>query len=99
MIEDAIIGRASARHNRIKIFWRDDDASLDYIEKYALLHEIGHSLGLSHPEGDGWNPDYTSADTIMSYNIWGNGFFMYYGFCDLDKQALQHYWGPNPDMF
>ena len=99
--EDAVVGRASARQNRIKIFIKDDDDIVNYREKYVLRHEIGHALGLGHPGGVGANPDYTSEDTVMSYNVYGNWngltVFRYFGFTDLDKQALQYNWGPNPE--
>ena len=45
-VEDVVVGRTSARNNRIKIFWRDDDSQVSYLEKYVLRHEIGHALGL-----------------------------------------------------
>lgn len=99
--DDAVMGRASARDNRIKIFVKDDDDNVDFLEKYVLRHEIGHALGLSHPRGEGDNPNFTSEDTIMSYNVYGQSLgltaFRYFGFTDLDKQALQHNWGLNPD--
>ncbi len=99
--ENAILGRASARKNRIKIFVKDDDNIVDFREKYVLRHEIGHALGLSHPRGEGAHPDFTSDDTIMSYNVykkWGGlNVFSYNGYTDLDKQALQYNWGPNPE--
>ena len=99
--EDAVVGRASARKNRIKIFIKDDDDIVDYREKYVLRHEIGHALGLGHPRGEGAHPDFTSQDTVMSYNVYGNWggltVFRYFGFTDLDKQALQYNWGPNPE--
>ena len=104
LLEEAVVGRASARSNRIKIFVKDNDSHVDLLEKYVLRHEIGHALGLGHPRGEGAHPDFTVEDTIMSYNVFrffpnGMRMFKYYGFTNLDKQALQSLWGPNPQSF
>jgi len=85
----------------VKTKKKDDDDIVDTRERYVLRHEIGHALGLSHPRGEGAHPDFTSEDTIMSYNVYGEWsgltVFRYFGFTDLDKQALQYNWGPNPE--
>lgn len=104
LLEEAVVGRASAREKRIKIFVRDNDSHVDFLEKYILRHEIGHALGLGHPRGEGAHPDFTVEDTIMSYNVYrffpnGMRMFKYYGFTDLDKQALQYNWGLNPESY
>jgi serralysin len=41
----------------------------------AGLHEIGHTLGLDHPLGNGAQAGFTVQQTIMSYNQWPNGLY------------------------
>lgn len=36
--------------------------------KKLIVHEILHTIGLSHPFEDGKHQDYTNKDTAMSYN-------------------------------
>ena len=35
----------------------------------------------------------------MSYNVFESSFFMYYGYTDIDKKALQQNWGLNPESY
>ena len=63
------VGSSAMRGGWFEIFWKDTGApglDSDY-DKNTIVHEIGHALGLSHPFGDGFNPDYDMADTVMSY--------------------------------
>lgn len=45
----------------------------EYYNLYTLIHEVGHALGLSHPQLAGMDDPsgawHTSEDTIMSYNL------------------------------
>lgn len=53
----------------VEIFVNDDSSYFYEGEKaFTYLHELGHALGLQHPDGDGENPSYTRDMTIMSYN-------------------------------
>ena len=80
------------------IVWRDvywNDA-FHFYEKNTILHEIGHALGLDHPDGSGENPEWDKSESIMSYNytsatrreLW---------FSDADILALTNIWGPEDD--
>ncbi len=57
----------------------------------TVIHEFGHTLGLSHPYDLGSNPAFTTDETIMSYNAGKNGWG--FSFTDLDINVLQLLWG------
>ena len=65
-----------------------DDVRDNYI---TIVHELGHALGLDHPDGDGFNSNYDISDTIMSYN--GNQSLQDIWFSDADIYTLQRIYG------
>jgi len=75
------------------IVWRDfsGKAVFSDIEKQIIVHEIGHSLGLGHPDNDGYNPAWTTNESIMSYL--DAGVTSPTWFQSLDIQALLSIWG------
>ena len=66
---------------------------MDGWEMGTVAHEIGHALHLSHPGGEGSNPNFDRNDTQMSYNIpeWAHAAPVY--FRELDIRTLQEIWG------
>ena len=75
------------------VLWRDTDGknSQNKSDLYSIIHEIGHSLGLSHPNEKPYSRKWDSSDTVMSYNKGPNGWDTRFSSSDL--QALQTIWG------
>ncbi len=92
-----ILGQADRQAGWWDVMWLDTDGltSLNSNDAYSIVHEIGHTLGLSHPYEDPWNSQWNSDDTVMSYNFspdsWDNWF------SDSDIAALQSIWGVEND--
>ena len=62
---------------------------LSNYSKRLITHEFFHTMGLSHPEDNGYAAGYNGSTTTMSYNrrdLWN-------GITDLDVTALQQIWG------
>ena len=92
-----IVGEVSNQSNYWDILWRDTSVnSLSNFDKNTIIHEIGHSLGLSHPNEDPTNPNWTTDDTIMSYNISPDGWD--YELSPSDILALEQIWGTEDDL-
>jgi len=97
------------------VAWTDSSASSPFVsgygtlrfdDAYTILHELGHTLGLSHPQFNGTDDPsgswHTSGDTVMSYN--STPAYDRFGifstapqWTSADIAALQNLWGLEND--
>ena len=81
-----------------ELFWKDSDELTKFgsLEKNTIIHEIGHALGLAHPFNDPFNKNYTTQDTIMSYNRGPSGWNEW--FSSIDLLSLKSIWKREDDL-
>ncbi|MDA9149195.1 hypothetical protein N9N71_01505 [Synechococcus sp. AH-229-G18] len=91
MFSPGVVGQVVEGANRWFVLWRPTgDPEFDV---NTILHEIGHGLGLSHPNEFPSDPRWnTVEDTMMSYNA-GPGGQWGLDYTDIDSSALTEIWG------
>ncbi len=81
----------------IELQWEDEGNPdlLSFWEKRVITHELAHVFGLTHPNGDGPNPNFDSADTSLSYNNYDSEWA--YKLTAMDVLTMVELWGLEND--
>lgn len=95
--DNLLLSQINYPDSRLGYILFDDGISpgLSDLEKHVILHEVGHAIGLAHPDGDGDNEAFDLDDTVMSYRIPVQAGIQYNRttLSKLDRYALSKIWG------
>ncbi|MCP9926443.1 hypothetical protein [Cyanobium sp. CH-040] len=89
--EPDLLGEITRNRGWFDIRWENRAGDrLSGSERWTIVHEIGHALGLDHPYGKPFSRRFDSSDTVMSYIYSGSPVS---GFTSTDRAALLELWG------
>lgn len=86
-------GLSRTTNTNLYVYYKNDPTPESTRSQFALIHELGHALGLTHPFEDPFNQQYNNDITIMSgwtsspSNSWRTNLSAF------DFQNLQSVWG------
>jgi hypothetical protein len=89
--ETGVLGEITRNRGWFEISWENRAGDrLSGLERWTIVHEIGHALGLDHPYGKPFSRRFDNSDTVMSYIASGSPVT---GFTGTDREAVLELWG------